>query len=810
LRNAQAARYARWAGLVAMLLAAVVGGVFLARQIRVNRQQKDAPPVVPPTVERQSNLFQFSKVEQDHTIFTVRAGHATEYKDQNRAVLDDVWITIYGRDGSRNDNIHTRECSYQPLSGDVRCEGDVVIDLESAKQSSGTQSKAPAGTANASAKSAGGMPPVGALQVKTRDLSFSQSTGIAQTSEPVSFTFPQGTGHGIGLQYSSSDATVRVEKNVEFDLSPTEKTGGLPVQATGSSLEVNRNDHTVILNGPAAVHEGGRELTASEITVWLDDQFHAQKAAAEGHPAIHVADEKGTMDLTADRFEALLNAAGWVQEIAAEGKVAGVRELAPRSGSNAEKTTDRFNAARVLVAMQPEHNALREMTASGGVTGDSVQGADSRKIKTDALRVVFAPEAKAGDGPEKQRIESAETLAPATIESKASGDATELRAKKFQVEFGADGRLTKLLGHSGVEVTSQTAGKAPQVTSAAELAATFGSKGDWTTLDEEGGVQFQQADRRATSQHAHIDRLTDVLAMDGAPVLSDAMSRSTVSSVRIHQKSGEIEAAGPVISTYLPTAKGTSMNLGAGAAHVTGDSLSGSTASGHMIYQGHARLWQGDSVMQADRIEVWRDEKKLQASGHVIANFAQASSAGGGPFAPAAKATAIASSAPAGTAVGGAKKQPTGPTLWEIRAPLLTYWDDLGKAHLEGGVTATSDQGSMESQTLDAFLDKAPPKATAQSSAAPKAPGAPSGQLSRAVAQGGVVVRQGALRATSERADYTAADGKFVLSGGFPTIVDASGDTTTGHSLTFYVASDTILVDSDSSSRALTKHRIEK
>jgi lipopolysaccharide export system protein LptA len=804
LRNAQAARYARWAGLAAVLLAAVVGGVFLARQIRVSRQRKDAPPVVPATVERQSNLFQFSKVEQDRTIFTVRAGHATEYKDQNKAVLEDVWITIYGRDGSRNDNIHTRECSYQPISGDVRCEGDVTIDLQSAKDSASQRSKG--NMPSAPPKPATGMPPVCALQVKTRDLSFSQSTGIASTSQPVDFTFPQGTGHGIGLQYSSSDATVRVEKNVEFDLSPTEKTGGLPVQATGSSLEVSRNDHTVILNGPAAVHEGGRELTASEITVWLDDQFHAQKAAAEGRPAIHVADEKGTMDLTAERFEALLNAAGWVQEIAAEGKVAGVRESAPRPGSNAEKTTDRFNAARVLVAMQPEHNALREMTASGGVTGDSVQGADSRKLKTEALRVVFAPPVKAGDGLEKQRIESAETLAPATIESKVGGDATALRAKKFQASFGADGRLAKLLGHSGVEVTSQTTGKAPQVTSAAELAATFGAKGEWTTLDEEGGVQFQQADRHASSQHAHIDRLTDVLAMDGAPVLSDAMSRSNVSSVRIHQKSGEIEAAGPVISTYLPAAKGSSMSLGSGVAHVTGDSLSGSTASGHVIYQGHARLWQGDSVMQADRIEVWRDEKRLQASGHVIANFAQASSASG-PLAPTAKPPAATSSA---SAAAGARKQPTGPTLWEIRAPLLTYWDDLGKAHLEGGVTATSDQGSMESQTLDAFLDKSPPKAPGQSNAAQKTAGTPSGQLTRAVAQGGVVVRQGALRATAERADYTAVDGKFVLSGGFPTIVDASGDTTTGHSLTFYVASDTILVDSDSSSRALTKHRIEK
>ena len=73
-----------------------------------------------------------------------------------------------------------------------------------------------------------------------------------------------------------------------------------------------------------------------------------------------------------------------------------------------------------------------------------------------------------------------------------------------------------------------------------------------------------------------------------------------------------------------------------------------------------------------------------------------------------------------------------------------------------------------------------------------------------------MVVRQGDRRAMAEQAEYTAADGKFVLSGGEPTIADASSDTTTGHSLTFFVANDTILIDSQEGSRTLTKHRVEK
>ena len=83
-------------------------------------------------------------------------------------------------------------------------------------------------------------------------------------------------------------------------------------------------------------------------------------------------------------------------------------------------------------------------------------------------------------------------------------------------------------------------------------------------------------------------------------------------------------------------------------------------------------------------------------------------------------------------------------------------------------------------------------------------------QLTRIVAQGQVVVRQGDRRGTAQEAIYTAADQKFVLSGGEPTIIDANSDTTTGHSLTFFVANDTILIDSQEGLRTLTKHRVEK
>ena len=104
MRNQEAARYARWAATTAGLIVLVVIGVYTRKAIRDAHLRGKQPAAVPITVQQQSAQFAFSKVEQDRTIFTIRASQATQFKDQNLAVLEDVWITIYGREGDRTDN----------------------------------------------------------------------------------------------------------------------------------------------------------------------------------------------------------------------------------------------------------------------------------------------------------------------------------------------------------------------------------------------------------------------------------------------------------------------------------------------------------------------------------------------------------------------------------------------------------------------------------------------------------------------------------------------------------------------------------
>src|SRR6185437_10328037 len=348
------------------------------------------------------------------------------------------------------------------------------------------------------------------------------------------------------------------------------------------------------------------------------------RVIAESNPQIRAKENGANEIASAGRFEASLSAAGRVERIIADGKVFASRQTIMGS--------DRFSAAHVEFEMLPVGNLIKQMIASGGVEAESRKGSDSQNLKTAALLVAFSAVSGHGSGRSnptgddpvgRQKIEMAETLAPATIESKTGADVITLRAKQFVAEASPDGRISKLFGHSGVDIRRQASHQNQEVSSARELVATFGARGEWDTLDETGDVHFSQAGREATAAHAYVVRATDTATLEGSPAISDAMSRSTASKVVFDQKTGEVNASGGVVSTYIPSGAGDPVSLGSGAAHISADTLSGSASSGHVVYAGHARLWQGAAVLDSDQIELWRDTKKMQAKGHVVAVFPQ-------------------------------------------------------------------------------------------------------------------------------------------------------------------------------------------
>ena len=779
MRTSEATRYARYAALAAGLLAVIVAGVFFYRSWQAREARRKAPPAVPPTVQQRSAEFSFSKVEQDRTLFTVRASRATEFKEGSRNLLEDVWITIFGRAGQRFDNIHTQACEYLSDTGRIFCAGEVQFDLESAEDASRRRGK-PA--ADASAR---------IIHVATSKVSFDRETGEARTDQPVVFRFPYGEGRGVGVLYSSRNAVVRLLRNVELTL--TRSTPSASVVLTGGSMEYRREDHTLRLLAPVRVRQGPRELMAGELALELDANLRAQRLVASAgraggaRPELRSAEPRGQAVLAADQFVALFHPQGWVERVLANGSVRGEMK-----GHGKE---DRLEAQQLDLEMVSRQNEARTLTASGNVVAETKlsAGAGSRRLETAALRLFFAPVAKPGE----RRLERAETLAPATLElhgTSVSGEKKEsqdirVRGQQMVAEFGERNRMKRLVAHNAVEVERRLAGRPPQVTSSRELAAQFGPGGEWTTVEQTGDVRLREADRTAQAERARLERASDIITLMGAAVVSDPTTRTTAQSVSFNQRTSEISAQGEVRSTDISGDR-SAVNLAPQPAHISADRLAANSSSGRAVYSGRARLWQGDAVVEADSIELLRDARVLNARGNVIAVFPEAAGRARGPA--------------AGSPAGAPGKSSAEPDVWRVRAGALTYWSAEGRARLEEKVRAESRHVAVSSRALELFFSSSGP------SAGPAAAGAGAQQLTRAVATGGVTVRQGQRRGTAERGDYFAPERKFVLSGGSPTLYDASRGTTTGRQLTFFFADDRIVVDSEEGSRTLTRHRVEK
>src|SRR4029077_5832991 len=209
MKRSEAAKYARWSAAAALLLASLTAGMYFERKWVAYREQQKAPPPAPRDVTRLSSGLTFSKGEGTQKIFTVEASRATDFRDKDASLLEDVKITIFGNKGERHDTIHTQSCQYEKAGGNMACSGEVQIDLESRAD------------AERAAKSPG-IKPEQKVHVETRGVVFNRATGLARTEQPVKFVFPNGTGKAVGIKYYSEEETVRLLRDVQLSLKPPE------------------------------------------------------------------------------------------------------------------------------------------------------------------------------------------------------------------------------------------------------------------------------------------------------------------------------------------------------------------------------------------------------------------------------------------------------------------------------------------------------------------------------------------------------------------------------------------------------------
>jgi lipopolysaccharide export system protein LptA len=786
--NVSRLRY--WFAASAILAVLVVAGFYFYARYRYYTAIKEIPKKLGVDIQQTTDSFTLSKSEGGHTIFTIRASKAVQYKQGGRAELHDVNIVVYGRESNRFDQIYGSNFEYDPQTGNVVAKGEVNIDLEG----------------NAAGQIAGDQAPPAELKnpihLKTSGLVFNQKSGLAQTDQRIEFEIPQASGSAIGAKYDSKTNTLMLGSDVKLN---TTGTDAASVVATHGSI--TKDPRRAVFDN-ARMQRGTAEMAADKVTLFLKEDNSIERVFAQGNVQTKSAGPT-TVTARAPVAEVFVAGKNMLQSAVMSGGVVMQATGTERMDGNAgrvllafgrDSKLERVHATEGVRLLQVPNETAK--TAGGGLVlasarSSSVQArqASSPRPKDQVELTAPALDLYLHDG---EVLERAETNGPSQIaiepqDKSASNSRTVITAAKFTAGF-RDNRLSSMHGAPDAKVVQSTAGQPDKVSTSDVLDADFDSAGNITGFAQAGNFHYREAeaagnksDRAAWADKATYDNRSQVLTLTGSPRVVEGGMTTTARQIRFNRHSGDAEAQYDVKTTYseLQAQPGGAMLATSDPVHVTAANMVLRRDTNVARYSGSARLWQVSNVIEAPVIVFDRDKRSVDAEG------------GSGRRV----STVLVQQNQKGTS-----------TPVSIAADRFTYTDKERKARFEGSVFMRSADGTVTANQVDAYLKAREPggKAAARADRPALPMSAGPSQLERAVAEDGVVVQQPNRRATGNTLVYTARDQKFVLSGGSPSIFDAEHGTVTGDSLTFYSGDDKVLVEGGGQRRSVTTTRVSK
>ena len=287
-----------------------------------------------------------------------------------------------------------------------------------------------------------------------------------------------------------------------------------------------------------------------------------------------------------------------------------------------------------------------------------------------------------------------------------------------------------------------------------------------------GNFDFTDGPMHALSNEARYDLKAGTLNLTGkdiTPEIKDESLTLLAETIDVTLDPRKMIARGNVRSTLLPPKKSSGNAAATKRPALLGDkepvnilsaSLTYDEANKRAEYSGGTRLFQGATSINADKLILDEAKGDLTAIGKVVTNLEIKNK----------------------DAEPGAKTKPT-----IGRADTFTYSDDTRKATYTTNAQIDGDQGHLSAAKLELQLAKG------------------DNTLESMEATGAVNAVVEKRTVTGARLTYSPADDKYTVFGAPVKMVDADCQETSGKTLTFWKASDRVLVDGNNEVRVLTK-----
>ncbi|MBT9330790.1 LptA/OstA family protein [Paracidobacterium acidisoli] len=522
--------------------------------------------------------------------------------------------------------------------------------------------------------------------------------------------------------------------------------------------------------------------------------------------------------------------------------------------------TRRLQAAKVDIAFAPAPGGRKSLAQTALATGEpvatllqaSAKGApQTTTIRGDSLLATLADgnTLRLLDGTGHTRIVSEAsdgsvntstgdtlhvTFVPAAPRSAMAQHPAVAQHSAARVDGGAD--LAEAKRDEGNSRGNHASGGRHAAPAQIETAVQDGHVVMTQTPAKKPGAAAAPATLTAWADHAEYLESSQVLHLTGSPRIYDGQSLQLAArTIDYHRDSGDMAAKGEIRATYVqPPQNGSSDSHASGSGrtgaaesaaangagngfaapsvfgggssapvHVLADRADLRRSSGTGFFYGTAlapaRMWQQDNSVWAPVIELHRADGVLKAYGQdtgpaavVNTNF---------------------------TSEMGAKHQPS---VIRIHSVTLVYSDKARQGDFDGSVVADDADGTVRADHAVVYLKPAPKPSAGKTehaavdhAASDHAAGGMAGresQVDRMIATGHVLLTQTGRKGEGTRLVYTAADGRYVLTGGpqaLPYLVDQVHGKTTGNALIFNSQDDSVEV-SGGSFGAVTDTRTPK
>ena len=815
------AKLRTWILILAGCLVAAIAGFFVYGRWQGRRLGHDRPGGLETSIQQSTEGFTYSESRGGHTIYTLHASKAVQYKGSGHAELHDVSITLYGAEGQPSNRIYGSDFDWDPVHGIARALGEVQIDFQGAANP-GPQAGKVASDENENKNT---------VHVKTSGLVFNKQTGLASTPERIEFRLAEAAGSATGASFDSQTGIIILTADVAFNSS----VGGDPLEVRAHHAQYDRasrqlyllqnvtdyadshsssDQATVSFRADGSAYQilaqghvvftgnDGQQINARIAHVDLDGKSEPQQATLDGGllyvandetRLVHGAAASGTMlfgPQTTIRHAQLRTAVSVVDE-----------EKLPQLNSAKTKqnavqsTTRQVQASKVDIdfARGPDRSPqAQHILASGGgrVNVHTIYAKTPPEDMTIGADQLFATLA---DGEVLSSVRgtghtSLVTVSPAGVTQSSKGD-------NLLLTFAPPRSPGKTQGKAAKGERTNPSQPAAQLQSAVQLGN--------VTLVQQGGATASgpaPAPTTATAQRAAYDAATQIVQLTGNPRIQEETGELSATSLEMDRTTGNANATGDVKATYRQVkgqpGKGQE-NIGfagTGPVHVVADRAHLDHATDITTFYGkageQARMWQGNDSVSAPVLELSRAHGTLSAHGQ--------------------------GNAPAVNAVFTNSKPNTkaqaAPSVVRLQSRTLFYAENDHKAIFSGAVVAQTSSGILHSSFMDVYLNSGPSPARAPDQQGGQKPTVSSQSVSKIVARGAVQLEQPGRKGTGEELTYTASDGKFVLTGTSatpPRLSDQVRGVVTGNALIFNDRDDSVVV-SGGTSNAVTQTRVAR